>query len=286
MIRAMSEPDPTVRERQLGAQLRGLREGRSWSLAEVARRLCMSVSKLSRMENGHRGVRLVDLAAMLAIYEVTGTHREELLDLCTGSDQRGWWQQFGSRLSVQLQTLIPLEADATRIVNFETIFVPGLLQSGEYTRAVMRDVGMITDEVIIEERMVARLARQAVLRGQSPPEFLAIIDEPALHRLIGGRDVMRRQLEHLVELSGWWNIDIRVVPMTVSAHPGLNGPFVLYRFVGKPTVINLENRTSRLFLEEPDEIKIYGAVVSRLVEVALDSQGSIELIAALARRLE
>ncbi|CAM02937.1 helix-turn-helix protein [Saccharopolyspora erythraea NRRL 2338] len=279
----MSEPDPTVRGQELGEELRGLREASGLSLADVAKRIDASASKLSRLETGRRAIAVEDVAALLAIYGVNGTQRRELLALAREAQRRGWWQRDRPGFAERQRTLVSLEAKADRIVNFEGMVIPGLLQTGEYTRALLAARGELGDEEI-ERRMVVRLRRHAVLRGEFAPRLLAVVDELALHRIVGGRDVLRRQLEHLVESTLRPNISVRVVP-NIGTPAASAKAFQILERAGAPTVVFLENLGSSLFLEERHEIEMYGSLLRGLLAVALDEPESVKFIAELARRL-
>lgn len=192
------QDDPTVRAEELGQALHALRVGTELTLADAGTMIDASASKVSRIEGGKRGVAVEDVAALLAVYRVTGPCRAELLALAREADRRGWWQRHRPDFPERQRTLISLEARAATITNFEGMNVPGLLQTGEYTRSMMIESGIVPDGEV-EQRMVTRLDRHAVLRRRDAPKLVAIIDELALHRVVGGPDVMRRQLEYLVE---------------------------------------------------------------------------------------
>lgn len=281
----MSRPDPTVRGQELGEELRAIREAAGLTIHRAARRIDASPAKLSRVETGMRSAMVEDVAALLAVYDVTGAKRRELLNLARETEQRGWWQRNRPDFAQRQRTLIGLESKADRIVNFETVVIPGLLQTGEYTRAIMTECGYVPEDEI-EGRMVARLKRHSILLRQRPPQLDAIIDELVLHRLVGGRDVLRRQLEHLVECSQRLNITIRVVPNAGHAHAGIDGSFILVRRSGFPAVVFVDSLTSSLFLEDRSEIASYESVLRRLSSSALDERQSIELIGELAKRLD
>lgn len=187
--------NPTVRGQELGEELRLLRESAGLTLTDAAGRIDASASKLSRIESGLCGALTEDVAALLAVYQVTGTKRRELLTLARESAQRGWWQRNQPDFPQRLRTLISLESKADSIVNFEGMVMPGLLQTGEYARAIMTECGYVPENEV-EDRMVTRLRRHSVLLRRHPPHLHALIDELVLHRLVGGRDILRRQMEH------------------------------------------------------------------------------------------
>jgi transcriptional regulator with XRE-family HTH domain len=271
--------DLTVRAEELGDELRRLREEAGLSLEVAGERIDASATKMSRIENGLREGSTEDVSALLAVYGYTGPRRTELLTLAREVERRGWWQRNRPDFAERQRTLINLEAKADLIVNFEGMNIPGLLQTGEYTRALMMECGMVPESEI-ETRMVTRMRRHSVLMRQRPPRLVAIIDELVLNRMIGGPDVLRRQLDHLVTTAEDPNIQLRVVPNT-GAHSGVNGSFELIRRRGGHKVVFLENLTSSLFLEEAKEIETYEKAIRSLLNRALPAEESVRLITEL-----
>ena len=280
----MTDPDPTVRGQQLGEELRTLREAARMSLHDASRKVDASASKLSRIETGRRNAPIEDIATLLAVYGVTGTRRGELLDLAREAERRGWWQRNRPDFTERQRTLVSLESKATRITNFEPVVVPGLLQTGEYTRAIMVESGMV-DEEDLEHHMMSRMRRHSVLLRQYPPEIVALIDELALHRVIGGKDVLRRQIEHLLQWSLRPHVTIRVIP-NEKAHAGIIGAFTVITQPGGPTVTFMENLTSSLFIESPKEVDPYQRTLRRLSSHALDERESAELMSEVETSLD
>lgn len=279
------DSDPTVRAQELGEALRVLREEANLSVRTAGARIDASASKISRLENGKNAVAIDDVAALLAVYQVTGPRRRKLLDLAREADHRGWWQRNTLNFAERQETLMSLESRALAITSFEPIVVPGLLQTGEYTRAIMVESGIVDDDDV-ESRMITRLQRHSVLLRRQPPELLAIIDELALRRVIGGRDVLRRQLEHLVEMAQRPNIAIRIVLNADRGHPGIDGGFLVIRRPEGTPVVFLANLTSSLFLEESAEIAQYEQVTRELINHALDPAESLRYLGEQARRLD
>ena len=277
----MALADPTVRSQELGDELRKLREQAGHSLTSAGQRIDASASKVCRIENGHITAAPEDVAALLVVYNVTGPHRRELLDLAREAEKRGWWQRFAFEHQRVRRTIFNQECQASTIINFEATVIPGLLQTREYMRAAIGSGGLV-DEVEIERRIDFRKERQALLTRRNPPHLLAIIDEFALHRKLGGRDAFQRQLVHLVHSSARDNITILVVPNDGHAHPGITGGFLLLRKAGRAALACTENIASCLYFEEQVEVEQYTSAVQRLSEHALDQQQSIELIATLA----
>jgi transcriptional regulator with XRE-family HTH domain len=280
-----TDSDPTVRAQELGEALRALREEANISVRTAGARIDASASKISRLENGKNAVTIDDVAALLAIYAVTGPRRRKLLDLAREAEHRGWWQRSAPTFAERVETLHSLESRALTITCFDLAVIPGLLQTGEYTRAIMTESGLV-DEDDVENRMVIRLQRHSVLLRRQPPGLLAIIDELALRRVIGGRAVLRRQLEHLVEMAHRPNVVIRVLLNADRAHAAIDGGFVVIRRPEGTPVVFLEHLTSSLFLEDRQEIAQYETVTRELLNHALDPAESVQYLARQARRLD
>jgi Domain of unknown function (DUF5753) len=185
----------------------------------------------------------------------------------------------------QLAALLDLERDANRIVNVSPLLIPGLLQTSGYARAIM--IGAKVHPVEIETRVAVRLGRRDVItRRQDPARFLAVIDETALRRNIGGPAVMLDQLRALDEASRWANVDLRIMPVGSDWHPALEGPFVLIEFADRPTVVQVENRRSALFFHEPMDVEIYQQAVDRVTEVTMSPADARGHIASVIDELE
>jgi transcriptional regulator with XRE-family HTH domain len=285
MTMILQGPDSTVRIEVLGEELRRLREARGMTLVEVVSRIGISESHLSRMEHGKRVPSPEDVAALLVIYGVTGEERLELLTLAKKASQPGLWQRQGS-FEARFATLKLLEARATKLVNFEPLVIPGLLQTLPYAKAMIRDVGMIDDPDEVDERVVGRIHRQATLRKFDAPHLVAIVDEAALRHLVGGREVMHDQLLYLAEVAERHNVTLRVVPTPTGGHPGLNGSFLRMRFEDRPGVVYLGHLTSSLFLEDASEISAYDRTIVELLSLAISEENSVRLVAEMAATLE
>jgi transcriptional regulator with XRE-family HTH domain len=274
-------PNPSVRSRQVSALLRSLREEQGLSGAEVAKALGMSPSKISRLETGNRGLRVDDVAALLGHYKVPEQKRAQILDQVRKSEDRGWWESQGLRLPQLWQALINFESRATRIQNFEALFVPGLLQTDEYTEVLISSLNKTLSKAELTKLVASRRARQAVLSNREL-QFLAVIDEGALRRPITESGVMRRQLRHLVDTSDRPNITIRVVPLQAGQYAGLRGPFAILEFEDEPSLVYTENQVTSMFLDEKEDIAAYRVALGNILNEALETAESAELIANLA----
>lgn len=210
MTMMLQGSDSTVRIEVLGEELRRLREACGLTLADVVSRIGISESHLSRFENGKRVPSPEDVSALLVIYGVTGEVRQELLALAKKAGQPGLWRRYKSTES-RFVTLKLLESRATGLVSFEPLVIPGLLQTMPYAEACIRRLLMMKDQDAVEERVIGRVHRQAVLRKADAPPLVAIIGEAALRCPIGGRKVLRDQLRYLVEAAERSNITLRIV---------------------------------------------------------------------------
>jgi transcriptional regulator with XRE-family HTH domain len=280
----MRDREPTVRSRELGEALREAMRRAGLSGKDVAVALGWSPSWVSRLLTGRRGGTELDVSAFLAVCRVRGAERDRLLKLCAEMNTPGWLQQHGSRLPKQLRTLIDHEGKATIIGSFQANVVPGLLQTGDYARALSVGPGLFPEDEI-EERVQARLARQALFSRSRPPRFTFFLHEFALRLPVGTPEVMSEQLHHLLRMLVRTYITLRVVPAGIGPHAGVAGPFTLLEFAEFKPVVYLESETSELFLEEPAEIAAYRRILGRLADTALDEGQSRELIAALATEL-
>ena len=280
----MFDPNPTVRGQELGEQLRALRDQCGLNLHDAAEHLDASASKLSRIETGRCSPPVEDIGALLAIYGVRGDQRRDLLALAREAERRGWWQRDRPTFPERQRTLISLESRADHIVSFEPVVIPGLLQTRDYTRALLKETLWVPGDQI-EDRLAARHKRSSVLLRERPPELLALIDEMALERAVGGVEVLRGQLLRLAEMTAQPNIRILVVPSKTSGHSGLDGSFEILRQPAGNSVVFLENLTSSLFLEEESEVTNYRRATQNLFNHALSEQRSAELLTTLAQRL-
>jgi transcriptional regulator with XRE-family HTH domain len=281
-IRELAMPDlePTVRGRMLGAQLRQCREDAGFTGPEVNAILRIPPDKLSRIESGKRRVLIEDVAALLALYRVTGKRREEILDLARGSDQPNWVQKL-QNVPQELRSLVDQESTASVIRNYQALFIPGLLQTPEYTRALMSSfIAVPADQ--IEARIEARKLRQRLLGQAQRPAIYVIIEESVLSRPTGGPRVMAGQLRWLLHLAARPDIRMRILPHSIGAHSGLDSPFVIMDYADASPIVHLENGTYSLSVDESDLIAKYERIFTRLAEIALDDGESADLVAKLA----
>lgn len=231
---AMATITPTIRLRRLGMALRDHREAAGLTLDEAARILMRSPSSLSRIEKGLHHVPVRDLEYILGKYSVTDPAvRDRLFDWCRNGRKKGWWQRYATDLSPEVMDFIGLEVDATFIGLFELILVPGLLQTEAYARALMETGPFANDPERVERLIAVRMRRQELLHRPDPPRLWTILDEAALRRPVGGRSLMRAQLQHLVEVSALPHVAIQVIPFGAGTHWGVAGAFKILDVGGR-----------------------------------------------------
>jgi transcriptional regulator with XRE-family HTH domain len=276
---------PTVRRRRLGMELRRLREASGLMIEDVAKHLECSMSRVSRIETGKSVARIRDVRDMLDLYEVGDeAQREQLLTLAKDAQQRGWWTEYESVLSAGLDTYVGLEASAASLRTFQTHLVPGLLQTEEYARALIK-VGRPTESPANIDRMISlRQRRQAMLADDGTLDLWAVLDEAVLRRPIGGVTVMRAQLARLLEAGELPSVTIQVLPFTRGAHPGLGGAFTIIGFPD-PTdldVVYVDSPAGNIFLEKDRDVRRHTTWFDHLRAAALPPDESADFIAAVA----
>ncbi|MGH3319508.1 MAG: helix-turn-helix domain-containing protein [Streptosporangiaceae bacterium] len=282
-----SRLSPTVRLRRLGAELRRMREAGGLTLDQAGELLERSPSSLSKIENGRVSIKPRDLRIILDGYALSDPEkREALLGVARHGRKKGWWVSYSDLLLPAYKDLIALESDAATFRTFETVLVPGLLQTEDYARAVQWGARLATNHEEIDAFVNIRMSRQRVLtREKQPLQLWAILGEAVLLQQIGGRGVMRLQLEHLLEAAELPNVTLQAMPYMAGAHPGVNGPFVILGFpdYSDLDVVLLENLTSSVYLEREDEIALYGLVFDHLRAHAMSPAESLAMISRLAK---
>lgn len=274
--------DATVRSRELGDELRRVRQIRGLKATELAHAIGWSESKISRVESGKTCCSEVEAAIYLAYCRVTPRELDRIIALCGGEDEYGsFLRHHGERLPDQLRTLVLHETTAAAVFQLELNRVPGLLQTEDYARAMMRESGLIP-EPGIETRVQARMDRQILMQRKNPPEFTFYIHEHALRLPVGGTAVMHEQMLHLLFMTSQPFCQVRVIPASIGAHAGLGGPFRLMQFADHQPVVCLETQNRSLFLESSRDIATYWLILGGLAAVALHAEQSRSMLASLA----
>ncbi|MGW0917026.1 helix-turn-helix domain-containing protein [Streptomyces sp. NPDC002784] len=271
--------NPTVRRRRLGAELRRLRLASGLKSTEVAERLMVSQPKISHMENGNRAISPRDVRDLCAIYEVTDQQViDSLMEMAKESGQQGWWHAYGD---IPQSVYIALETDATSLHLHAPSMIPALLQTPAYAHAVIGETIPLLTVEEADTRLKVWMRRQHRIYDLARPLRLwVVLDESALHRVVGSPDVMREQLEHLNALGAEPHITVQVLPYTAGAHPGLSGQFSILRFADSSAgpVVHLERFTSDLYLEKPSDVQHYRVLHDHLQAQALSPDSSRDFI--------
>jgi transcriptional regulator with XRE-family HTH domain len=275
---------PSVRLRRLAAQLRELREERGMTQEEVSERTGKDRSTLYRLENAQQRPQRSTMIQLLDLYGVGEPRRSDLLGVLREAGQRGWMQPYRSELPEVYSDYIGFEDEARSISNYESLFIPGLLQTEDYARAQLHGTLLHASNEEVENRVTARMERQALLTRENPPRLWAIMDEAAVRRLVGGRAVMIAQLGRLRDIGAEQNVTIQVIPFAAGAHPGMDGSFVVLEFPdpADQSIVYTESAAGGLFLEQDVEIHRYILMFENLRASALSPDETAAVLTATA----
>lgn len=279
----MAGRSPKVRRRRLGIELRQLRENAELTIEQVAVRLEVSDSKISRIENGQVSATPRDVRDMAALYGVTGQRMENLMQLARETREKPWWIGYSD---LQPESAA-YEAEASSILMFAQTIIPGLFQTPDYARAVLSKILYDLPPKQIERRVEFRMKRQARLAESTPPQLWAIIDEAILHRMVGGPMTMHHQFKSLVETARHPNVTLQLLPFAGGAHAGLDGPFTVIRFP-EPTdrdMIYFEHTGSEHYLDDPKAISLYLSLFDQIRAAALEPDESLDRLIIRADEL-
>jgi hypothetical protein len=284
-----SATGPTVLRILLGGQLRRLREASSVTREAAGYRIRGSESKISRMELGRVGFKERDVADLLTLYGVTDEkERASLLTLARQANMPGWWHRYSDVLPSWFQPFLGLEGSASLIRTYELQFIPGLLQTSDYARAVILLRHDRAGPGEINRRVSARMGRQQILTRAGAPRLWTVVDEAVLHRPIGGPQVMRGQIAALIEASKLPNVTIQVVPFRAGGHAAAGGAFTLLRFPEQdlPDVVYTEQLTGGVYLEKREDVDAYAEAMDRLSAVAASPVPTVEILARTLLELD
>ncbi|WP_367044009.1 helix-turn-helix transcriptional regulator [Streptomyces sp. Je 1-332] len=273
-----------VRRMLLGSQLRRLRESRGITREAAGYSIRASESKISRMELGRVSFKSRDVEDLLTLYGVSDDgERVALLSLAKEANLAGWWHSYSDILPGWFQTYVGLEGAASLIRVYEVQFVNGLLQTEAYAHAVVARGMKGASKADIERRVALRLERQKLLISERAPSFHCVLDEAALRRPYGDREVMRGQLQHLIEISERPNVTLQVMPFGFGGHSGESGAFTMLRFPESDLsdVVYVEQLTGALYLDKPEEVGQYERVVSELRRDSPNPADSRDLLRGL-----
>ncbi|WP_439946493.1 helix-turn-helix domain-containing protein [Streptomyces sp. BBFR109] len=282
----------TVPRRQLGRGLRDLRGQARMTVKAAAQALEWSEAKMWRVETGQTSVRALDVEQMCRVYGAPADLTESLMALAKETKSKGWWLDYADAINEGFDVYLGLEEAAERLSWYESELVPGLLQTDDYARTLIRSDNPSLDEEEIERRVQLRIARQSLItRVTNPPKLDVVVNESILRRPVGGKKTMSAQLARLVEVSGLDNVALKVMPFEVGMHAGImSGPFVVLEFPvngngtpSEPPTIYVDGFTGALFLDKPHEIERYEAAFKDIWGAALDEAASRDLISKAAK---
>jgi transcriptional regulator with XRE-family HTH domain len=281
----VAERSPTLRRRELASRLRELRKQAGLTVDDVARELLCSPPKISRIETGTRGASLRDVRDLCRLYRVSDAEQAQLMTIAREARQQGWWSKFDD---LAIGSLIGLEIEAKRINSYESCIVPWAFQTEQYARAIIRGMAPRMDDRVLEERVIARMTRQELLRTADPPYLWSLIDESALRRAVGGSSVMREQLSKILEVAATPNVAMQIVSFDAGAHPGMDNTFTLLEFDSsiQPPVVYVENMAGTFYLERESEIARYREALEHLRACALSPANSVKCVQELRKALE
>lgn len=281
----VADSSPTVRRRQLGMELQRLREAAGKSQEEAGTWIGVTASQVSKCETGDRKVKIGYVRSLCELYNVDAPHKEFLVRLARESDQRGWWADYGNTVPEWYKYFLGFETAAEQIHSYHSELLPGLLQVPDYTRGIADDAPADDVDRIIQIRSTRQ---ERLTDASSPLQLRAVLSEAALRRQVGGREVMLRQLSHLIEMTELPNITIQVLPLKVGYHPAMAGSFSLLRFPHTPAMdsVFIDLKGGVLYIEKPSDVASYVDDFSRLAsDFALQESQTKELLREESERM-
>ncbi len=279
--------DPTVLKILLGAQLRRLRETAGVSRDDAGYHIRASGSKISRLELGRVSFKERDVSDLLDLYGVDASAKEQLIQLTAEANATPWWQKYREVVPDWFQVYVGLEEAAALIRVYEVQFVPGLLQTEEYARAVVvqGSPNLVPEEV--ESRVAVRMGRQKLFGRENPPRLWAIVDEAALRRPMGGREVLAGQIRRLIDAINEPNITLQVMPFKYGGHAAEGGAFTIMRFpeADLPDMVYMEYLTGAHYVDKPDDVEVYAAVMERLSVAGTSPERTRDILNEILKEL-
>jgi transcriptional regulator with XRE-family HTH domain len=278
---------PTVKLRRLAGELKRLRVAAGITIDEVVKRTGIDQSSIYRIERAFNKPQRRTVTTLLDLYEVDEERRETLLAWLKESGQQGWLQAHEPYLLEQYQAYVSFEYEAERLLNYETLFVPGLLQTSDYARAVVegggRSLNFTAEDV--QRRVDVRMRRQSVLHRPVAMQLHSLVDEAAIRRQVGGPEIMREQIQHLVTASSAANVTLQVVPFGAGAHPGMSGAFTVMHFADPLDVplVYAEGATGNNFLEAEGDVASFASRFDFIARQALSPAQTRKLLQEAAK---
>jgi transcriptional regulator with XRE-family HTH domain len=280
----VANTSPTVRQRELGKRLRDLRNQHGLTVEDVAAKLLCSATKISRLETGARRPSLRDVRDLCDLYKVGASVADEFMSLARGAREQTWWTQYED---LKLDPYLGLEQAATAITSYTMYYVPALLQTEAYTRAIIKAIAPKMDPGIYEQRVEARSLRQRRLQGDDRPRYRVLLDEAVLHRAIGGPALMAAQLEKILDAERHGRVVVQVIPFEAGAHAAQDSNFILFEFednTNQSSVVFVEGLTGNQYFEKPRDVARYREALDDLRdEAALSPRASVQRMTELQK---
>ncbi|MFI5990438.1 helix-turn-helix domain-containing protein [Streptomyces sp. NPDC051362] len=275
---------PTTRRRQLGADLRRLRERKGMTLEEAGARVGISKATLSRYETKEGSVKWPAVDALCREYDVTEVERLALVELAKGAKIQGWWRSLADPIPDSMNLMLTLEDEVVREDHYACMYIPGLLQTRAYAEAVHRASEMHCPEREVQHMVDIRMKRQELLHRDEPPHIWCVIDEAAIRRSVGGRQVMREQLQHLLDLAELPHVTVQLLTFSTGAHAAAVGSFAILRGPAPDLdVVYVDVLSGGLFMEKQQELERYRLAFQYLSAQALDLESSAALIRRISK---
>ena len=277
------EVSPTVRQRELGMRLRDLRTSQDLTVEEVGEKLLCSATKISRVETAARRPSLRDVRDLCSLYNVSPEETTQLMDLARQAREQGWWTGYDD---LKIPHLIGLEQEATAITCFANFFVPALLQTEDYATAIIKSILPKIKPEILRQRVEARMRRQHLLERPSPPRYRALLDEAALLRQFGGPEVMKAQLDKVLQLADDGKVTVQVISFEATHYAAMDSNFVYLEFGDSSLhdIVFVEGAMNHFYHEKPAELEHYAESVEYLRDTALNPRDSVNRIAEIRDR--
>lgn len=278
---------PTVASTRLARELRSLRGSAGLSQEAVAEEMGWNESKLNRIENDKSRVLIRDIRRLLRLYGVEGDEADAILELGRLAREPDWWHQYSGAIPEWFQVYVVLEASVSRLLTYQSELVHGIMQTERYARAIMSTAPTPYTDEEIEDQIKVRATRQARLTAENPPEIWAVLNEAAIRRTVGGRDVMREQVEHLAKLARLRKVTLQVLPFAVGEHGAMHGAFTLMEFPisDDPDKLYMEQQIGGRYTQKADEVGRYRLMFDHLRAQALGPDQTIEMLRAVAAEL-
>lgn len=280
---------PLLQRRRLRTELRTARLNKELTQEQVAKAMEWSLSKMNRIEKAKTGISTNDLKVLLPLYGITDKVRtEDLLDLARAARQPGWWQQYSDVAPGRLLELIDFESAASAVHQFETTFVPGILQTEEYASAILQEFhsGNMPDENI-RKLVELRTRRRDLLVGAEAPKFSFVLDESVVHRVVGNPAATSKQFRHLVSIAELPGVTIQIVPFTAGLHPGMGGAFEVVEFddTDDENIVYFEDQRGDFIGDDPAEASRYLKAFHLIEEKSLAPADSVALLRKAAAEM-